>query len=153
MDKITDKNGATHGFFDLQVNGYAGVDFNKDDLTADQLQHACERLESDGVAGILATIITEEVDKMATRLSLLARLREKLPLARKIIQGFHIEGPFLSPEGGYRGAHPLDAIQPADLDVMKILLDASQGLARLVTLAPEHDPGLRVTKFLADNSV
>jgi N-acetylglucosamine-6-phosphate deacetylase len=141
------------GYFDLQVNGYAGVDFNKDDLTPEELQRACEALDKDSIAGCLATIITEEIDQMAARLSRLVQLREELPLAKKIIQGLHIEGPFLSPEDGYRGAHPVDAIRPAEIDTMKRLLDAAQGLARLVTLAPEHDPGLRVTKFLVDNGV
>src|SRR5687768_9650920 len=37
------------GYFDLQVNGYGGVDFNKEGLTADDLHRACERLEADGV--------------------------------------------------------------------------------------------------------
>ena len=140
-------------YFDLQVNGYGGVDFNKDDLTADELQRACEMLARDGVAGILATIITEQVDTMAARIAALARLREELPIARRLIHGIHIEGPFLNPADGYRGAHPADAIIPADLDTMKRLLDSGAGLARLVTLAPECDPGLQVTQFLAGGEV
>jgi len=68
-------------FFDLQVNGYGGVDFNQDDLTPDALHHACERLEADGVAGILATVITDHLDRMSRRLSNLVRLRDADPLA------------------------------------------------------------------------
>ena len=52
--------------FDLQVNGYGGVDFNKDDLTADELHAACAKLEADGVGGVLATIITESVESPDT---------------------------------------------------------------------------------------
>src|SRR5688572_5724008 len=141
------------GFFDLQVNGYAGVDFNKDDLTPDELHRACERLRADGVGGILATIITEDVSRMALRLSNLAKHRDRDPLALEMIPGFHIEGPFLNETPGYRGAHPADAIHPADADEMNRLLDAASGLARVVTLAPERDEGLRVTRVLADAGV
>ena len=55
------------GYFDLQVNGYWGVDFNSDGLTAGELHLACERLRADGVAGILATLITDDIARMAAR--------------------------------------------------------------------------------------
>ena len=140
-------------YFDLQVNGYGGVDFNRDDLSADDLHRACEKLESDGVGGILATIITERVDAMCACLSRLAELRERDELARRVIAGLHVEGPFISPADGYRGAHPLDAIIPASVDVTNRLLDAGDGLVKLVTLAPECDPGFRATQMLAERGI
>ena len=57
------------GYVDLQVNGYAGVDFNGDGVTPDDFHEACARLESDGVSRILATIITDDVSAMARRLA------------------------------------------------------------------------------------
>ena len=56
-------------YVDLQVNGYGGVDFNSDSLTAQSLRAACELLRDDGVAGILATIITDAIDRMTARLA------------------------------------------------------------------------------------
>ncbi len=138
---------------DLQVNGYAGVDFNKDDLTPGELHLACERLRADGVGGFLATIITDHLEAMCRRLSTLAALREDDPLARRLIAGLHIEGPFLNETEGYRGAHPFDAIRPAGLDSMTRLLDATAGLARVVTLAPERDNGFVVTRMLAARGI
>jgi N-acetylglucosamine-6-phosphate deacetylase len=140
-------------YFDLQVNGYGGVDFNSDGLTADALHRACERLEADAVGGVLATIITDHVDVMCRRLAALAALREADPLATRLIAGIHIEGPFISANDGYRGAHPRDAVQEADADVMARLLDAAAGLTRIVTLAPECDAGCRVTKRLATEGI
>jgi len=140
-------------FFDLQVNGYAGVDFNQDGLEADDLHRACERLEADSVGGFLATIITDDLDAMCRRLSTLAALREDDPLARRLIAGLHIEGPFLNEADGYRGAHPRDAIRPAAHDPMTRLLDAAAGLARVVTLAPERDDGFAVTRMLAARGI
>src|SRR3954453_21152220 len=136
----------TGGYFDLQVNGYAGIDFQDDDLTADALHIACAKLRADRVAGILATIITEDLSLMEKRLRKIAKLREQDALVREMIPGVHIEGPFILPVDGYRGAHPLDAVRPADRDSMARLLDAAGGLARIVTLAPECDPGFAVTR-------
>lgn len=135
-------------FFDLQVNGYGGVDFNKEALTPEELHRACKKLESDGVEGILATVVTDNIDVMARRLSRIVELREKDPLAAKLVKGFHIEGPFINELPGYRGAHPVDAIHPAREDEMKQLLEAAGGLTRVVTLAPERDFQLKVTRML-----
>ena len=140
----------SNGYLDVQVNGYGGTDFNQDDLSADALHTACRRLIDDSVSGILATVITEQLDRMCARLRRLVHLRENDALARQVIRGFHIEGPFINPADGYRGAHPLDAVRPADEDSMKRLLDAAGGLTRLVTLAPECDPELRVTELLSN---
>jgi len=142
-----------YNFFDLQVNGYGGVDFNGDALTAEMLQNVCERMERDGVEGVLATLITDDLDKMANRLANLVRLREQVPIARRLIYGFHLEGPFLSPETGYRGAHPLHAIRQPNISDMSRLLDAGAGLVRLVTLAPEYDTDQCVTKMLVESRV
>src|ERR1700692_3073668 len=100
-------------FVDLQVNGYSGVDFNTDGLTADDLHRACAGLEADGVAACLATIITDHLPVMGDRLATRAALRAPDPLAERVIAGVHIEGPFLNETDGFRGAHPRDAIRPA----------------------------------------
>jgi N-acetylglucosamine-6-phosphate deacetylase len=140
-------------FFDLQVNGYAGVDFNADGVTPDELHRACERLAADGVEGCLVAVITDVLDSMCGRLSALAAMRARDPLATRVIAGFHIEGPFLNAADGYRGAHPRDAIRRADPEAMRRLLEAASGLTKLVTLAPEQDPGFAVTRLLARDGI
>src|SRR5262249_45652085 len=107
----------------------------------------------DGVAGILATIITDDLGVMCRRLSAIAAFRERDSLARRLVAGIHIEGPFLNEVDGYRGAHPLDAIRPANMESMARLLDAAGGLTRIVTLAPERDPAMAVTRFLASQGI
>jgi len=141
------------GYVDLQVNGYGGVDFNMDGLAPDDLHAACERLEADGVAGVLATFTTDRLDAMVDRLRRMVAAREQDDLARRLVAGIHIEGPFISPEDGYRGAHPVDGVRPPDLDAMERLLEAAGGLARVVTLAPEYDERLRLTRLLAGRGV
>lgn len=140
-------------YFDLQVNGYGGVDFNQNDLSADALRRACELLRDHGVGGILATIITEKIDLMAARLRRIVELRERDPLAKQIIAGFHIEGPFINVGAGYRGAHPLDPVRPANVNDAKRLHDACGGLLRVLTLAPEQDQTGATTRWLVDQKV
>lgn len=138
---------------DLQVNGYAGTDFNRDGLTAEALHHACECLVEDGCDSILATFITDSIDAMSERMSRLVELREQDSLAQKVIAGIHIEGPFTNPEKGYVGAHPPQHVKPATLEDAKRLLDAAGGLTKIVTLAPEFDEKFHTTEFLTNNGV
>lgn len=138
---------------DIQVNGYAGTDFNRDGLTAEALHHACECLREDGCSQILATFITDTIENLRSRISTLVELRERDPLAKEIIAGIHVEGPFTNPEKGYVGAHPPQCVKPANIEDAKLLLDAGQGLTKLVTLAPERDEGFKTSAFLASQGV
>lgn len=142
-----------HSFFDLQVNGYAGIDFNSDSITAENLSHACEKLQADGVARILVTVITDSIERMATRVQRLIQARAELPLAQRLIAGIHLEGPFISGKPGYVGAHPASEVRPAEVEAMKPLVDAGEELVRLVTLAPEVDQQSRLTRWLADQGI
>lgn len=141
------------GYFDLQVNGYGGVDFNQDDLSADSLHQACEKLREDGVDGILATFITDALELMCRRIARLVELRGRDPLAQGIIAGIHVEGPFISPQPGFVGAHPRDAVVPATPQDASRLVEAGGGLVRLVTLAPECDEGFRTTAALVRQGI
>jgi N-acetylglucosamine-6-phosphate deacetylase len=143
----------TNGYIDLQVNGYAGVDFHRTDVTAEELNKACQRMRGDGTGRFLWTAITGPVDRICAAASNMVKLREKDPLVQEMIFGAHIEGPFISPIDGYRGAHPKAAVKEANVDDMKRILEAAGGLVKLVTLAPEQDPGFKVTSFLAKQGV
>jgi len=99
--------------FDIQVNGYAGVDFNSDDLSLEGLRLACNEMSAVGVTGCLPTIITAEIEQMTARLQRLAELRKQLPQYHGLLVGWHVEDPFISPEPGYEGAHPASAVRTA----------------------------------------
>ena len=139
--------------FDLQVNGYAGVDFCSSNLTSEKFHVACRQLADDGVDGILATLITDQVDSLAAKLANMVRLREQDELIRNMVVGFHVEGPFLNASPGFIGAHEPEHVRQANPEDAKCLLDAGAGLVKLFTLAPEQDEGGAVTKYLADQGV
>lgn len=140
-------------FLDLQVNGYAGVDFNSTSLHIEHLRSACEQFRNDGGGQILAAIITDDPVRMADKLSRIAQFHQNDELINEVIAGFHIEGPFLNPADGCAGAHPQSFLIPPKLDIMKLLLDSAGGLARIVTLAPELDGANELIRFLADQRI
>ncbi|MFP6866770.1 MAG: N-acetylglucosamine-6-phosphate deacetylase [Roseibacillus sp.] len=140
-------------YFDLQVNGYAGVDFNAESLTTGQIRSACEAMKEDGTEGMLATIITDGMESMKGKLRRLVQAREEDELVREVMVGLHIEGPFLNAADGFIGAHPRDHALAATVEGMAELLDAAGGLTRIVTLAPECDEGCKTTGFLADQGI
>jgi len=117
---------AAPGFVDLQVNGFAGVDFL--DADADGYRRAGRALLETGVTAYLPTLITSPEEH------LLAALAE-VPVDDEYprILGVHLEGPFLSP--GRLGTHVASARRDPDLALLDRLLDG--GPVRLMTLAPE----------------
>ncbi len=139
--------------FDIQVNGYAGTDFCSPGLSADDLHSACVALETDGVDSILATIITDSLDRLLLKVANLVHLRDQDSLAQKMIAGIHVEGPFLNPAPGYIGAHDAEYVKLANVDDAKRLLDSGKGMIRLVTLAPEMDPYFETTRYLKGEGV
>lgn len=141
------------GYVDLQVNGYAGVDFNADGTSPIDFVTACKALQADSVSAILPTLITDDVARLCDRIRAIVNARNEHSVVADIVQGIHLEGPFLNPKPGFIGAHPVAHAQSANLDSVKRLYDASDGLLRIVTLAPECDPNFAVTRWLADQGI
>ncbi len=153
MDTNIVADHASTGHVDLQVNGYAGLDFNSDSFSDEQIRQVCERLRKDGVEKILATVITASLPQMLARIHRLAKLIDGGLSIAETIAGIHIEGPFISPVAGYVGAHPCHCISPPHVDVAKELIDAGLGHVKLLTLAPEQDSDCRLINWLAAQGI
>lgn len=125
---------------DPQVNGYAGVDFQSDSLTAEQLRDATEAWRRDGGQRFFLTLITDAWPRMMARLRRLQTLVASAPALGEVIAGWHLEGPFLSPEPGYHGAHDPALMQDPQPDHLREFRDTAGGAHLLITLAPER-PG------------
>jgi len=130
------------GFFDLQVNGFGGIDFNAADLTADRVVEALERMRATGVTCCLPTLITSSFEQFAAAARVIARM------SNPAIAGIHMEGPYLSPKEGARGAHPPEHIAPATIEDFDRRQDAAAGRITLVTLAPEVPGALGLIEHL-----
>lgn len=125
------------GLFDFQVNGFAGVDFQSDTMTAADLRRAVDALRIGGVAGIFLTLITDTEESLAGRFRRIEAMRAEDPVIAGMVRGYHLEGPWLRPEPGYCGAHPLELMCAPTLPAFERLQRAAGGSIRLVTLAPE----------------
>lgn len=135
------------GFFDLQVNGFAGVDFNRPDCTPDQLRHACDALRKTGVTRFLPTLITSSLAHFA---SCAARLTA---FSDPALAGIHMEGPYISPLDGPRGAHPRKDVGTASVEDFRRRQEAADGRIVLVTLAPEVEGALALIEYLVEQNV
>ena len=124
-------------WFDFQINGFGGIDFQANTLSRDEMEHAVAVMLRHGVAGIFLTLITDEIDAHCRRLENFEQLCAASPTIAKMIVGYHIEGPWLSPEPGYRGAHPPGPMHAPSLAEFDRLQSAAGGRVRLITLAPE----------------
>lgn len=124
------------GWVDLQVNGFAGVDYNSPATPSEELARSLCELFSTGVTRCFPTVITGSPDDMAGALRNLANAKESLRTG-EAFEGFHVEGPHISPEDGPRGAHPQRWVRPPDLDEFRRWQDAARGCVRLVTVSPE----------------
>ena len=128
------------GLFDSQVNGYGGVDFQQDDLNVGDLVSAARQLRNAGCTRFLVTLITDEWTKLMSRLRHLRELRQQSAELQAAIAGWHIEGPFLSTEPGFHGAHePVLMCDPTEKHIQELRRITESDLL-LLTLAPER-PG------------
>ena len=126
----------TPGFIDLQVNGFAGVDYNSPTAPLENIASSIRTMFSTGVTRFFPTVITGSPEDMLGALQNLAFARETL-VEGPAMEAFHVEGPHISPHDGPRGAHPARWVRPPDFEEFKRWQDAAQGHVRLVTLSPE----------------
>ena len=127
---------------DLQVNGFAGVDFQQDDLTAEQLLHATNALGQAGCGSFFFTLITDNWEAMTRRLAKAKQHRDANQALGQAIAGWHIEGPFLSAEPGYCGAHPPDLMLDPTPEQLEEIWEITSDDPVLLTMAPERKSGL-----------
>jgi N-acetylglucosamine-6-phosphate deacetylase len=138
---------------DIQVNGAYGVDFNDDDLTKPAFLDACEKLASSGVELFFPTLITAPIDVLCQRIAKIAGWIQEESQEKIHVGGLHIEGPFISAKPGYRGTHPLEAIQPVQLETLQRIVEAGGGLIKQFTLAPECDPQFSGIAWLSSQGI
>jgi N-acetylglucosamine-6-phosphate deacetylase len=123
------------GFVDLQVNGYFGEEF----LTAgaDGWARVTAGLPQTGTTALLPTFVTAPPGVLAAALrtaSVLIPARGPRPAGARVL-GVHAEGPFIS--AARKGAHNAAWIAEPTPAAVAELIEAGQGVLRLVTLAPE----------------
>lgn len=126
------------GLFDLQINGFYGVDFNQLPLCDDKILGLVKKLKEQGITKFLPTIITNSTENLKAILSALDHFISEQKLSNEM-PGMHLERPFLSPIEGAKGAHNARYITPPDIELLKEINGYSGGRIKLITMSPEWD--------------
>jgi N-acetylglucosamine-6-phosphate deacetylase len=135
------------GWIDLQVNGFAGVDYNDPLISREQVVRSICALFASGVTRFYPTVITGSPERMESAVRNLARVENEA------IEGFHVEGPHISAEDGPRGAHPREWVRRPDFDEFLRWQDATGGRVRIVTLSPAWSDAPRYIENVVDAGV
>lgn len=127
------------GLVDLQINGFKGYDFNDPHLTPETVKSVTRLLWQEGVTSYYPTLITESADHIEHALrTIAAACAEDLEVA-STIPGIHVEGPYISPKDGARGAHALKWVRKPDFEEFSRWQQAANGKIKLITLSPEWE--------------
>ncbi len=140
------------GLIDIQINGYVGVDFSGPDLTVAGVKKATKALQKAGVTSYYPTVITSDIERIKTNFAILAKAKED-PEIGPSIPGFHLEGPYISPIAGFRGAHLEKYIKAPDWAEFQELQKAANGGIKLITLAPELEGAIPFIHNLVESGV
>lgn len=140
------------GLIDNQVNGYLGVDFSEDGLTQEQMEKVVEALRSNGISSFMPTFITNSHENLLRNFRLAGNTLKNRNI-RDSIPGFHLEGPYISPERGYYGTHPPEFIRKADWNEFMKYQEAAGGNIIQVTVAPEAEGAIGFIEKCTDNGI
>jgi N-acetylglucosamine-6-phosphate deacetylase len=140
------------GWIDLQVNGFAGVDYNSPDSGHEQIARSIRAQFACGVTRFFPTVITGSPENMVAALHNLATAKDSI-VEGPAMEAFHLEGPYISPEDGPRGAHPAHWVRPPDLAEFQRFQEAANGNIRLVTLSPEWPQAPRFIEKITEKGI
>jgi len=139
---VTDAAGRTlvPGFIDLHCHGAGGASVEEG---AEAIEALLAVHTAHGTTRTVLSLVTAPVDRLCDRLQVIAGVAA----TDSRVLGAHLEGPFLDHD--FRGAHDPLQLRSADAATVELLLEASSGMLRQITIAPEH-PGAAdaITRFV-----
>lgn len=146
-DEVIDVNGQTivPGFIDVHSHGGYGID----NMDADPklIHEMTQKMLQEGITSYFPTTMTQSDENIENALAAIGEAAKKNPM----IQGIHLEGPFVSP--AYKGAQPEQFMRAADADTMKRWNEISGGNLRLVTYAPEMGDVSDFETYCTENNI
>ncbi|MSU79514.1 MAG: N-acetylglucosamine-6-phosphate deacetylase [Gemmataceae bacterium] len=140
-------------FCDVQINGCEGISFNAPTLSAEQIRRVVHVCRLHGIAQLCPTLVTASHEALMHGFRTLADACDADAELNRAIVGIHLEGPYIAPEDGPRGAHPKQHVRPADWDEFRRFQDAARGRIRMVTVAPESPGGIAFIEKAAQAGV
>lgn len=141
------------GFLDIQVNGYFGIDYSSEELSLDRMETLSAHLLRSGTTRHIPTIITNSQERILENLRRIAEARDGASELREAIPGIHVEGPYIASEDGPRGAHDPRYVRDPNVEELRRWIDASRGLLKVVTLAPERKGAIPFIRALLQEGI
>ena len=138
--------------FDVQVNGVGGITLQTTALAAQDVRKVTDTLATFGVSHWMPTVVTGPFEQMAHACRTIAEALDDKMVARAV-PGIHVEGPYISPVDGPRGAHPKRHVRPPNLREFDRLNKAAGGRIVYLTLAPEVPGAIAFIKALVRRGV
>ncbi|MCM3636747.1 N-acetylglucosamine-6-phosphate deacetylase [Sporosarcina luteola] len=139
---------ALPGFIDIHIHGADGADFMDGDNGS--FERIASVLPKEGTTSYLATTLTQSEDDIAKAVDAGSRFMEQNETGAEML-GFHLEGPFIHPEQA--GAQPVEFIQKPSFALLGGWFGKELGHLKIVTLAPECDEGLDMTRRLTERGI
>ena len=140
----------TPGFIDTHIHGAGGCDCSRVRHSDNGLAAMSSILGRKGATGFFPTVVADDPAVMIDNLGELAVAMQR-PLPGADAVGINIEGPFLNPEKS--GAQPRQMLQKIDLKLANDLIDAGNGLVKVMTFAPELDNADKLIELLLSRGV
>jgi N-acetylglucosamine-6-phosphate deacetylase len=122
--------------FDIQINGGFGIDLQGENVSVEDVHKLNELLAREGVSHWAPTLITGSAESMEHGCRVLAEAMRDEAIARSV-PGIHLEGPYISPEDGPRGAHSPEQVRKPDLAELERFMAAAEGKVLYMTISPE----------------
>ena len=146
-DKIIDLEGqvVVPGFIDVHSHG--GYSFDSMDGDANQIDEMVNDMVHEGITTYFATTMTQSHENIAHAMVGIKEAAAKNP----VIQGIHLEGPFVSPV--FKGAQPEEYIESPDIDAFAHWNELSGGMIKLVTYAPENKNTTEFEKYCIEHNI
>lgn len=133
-------------FIDLQLYGGNGKLFSQE-LSAEALLATDAYCVSGGCTRFLMTMATNTIEKFLKGIEVVKAFAKE---NKSGLLGLHMEGPYIN--SAKRGAHIEACVRQPTVDEIKLLLDQSEGVLKMMTLAPEQCSD-EVIQLLLDNHV
>ncbi|HIW33061.1 MAG TPA: N-acetylglucosamine-6-phosphate deacetylase [Candidatus Paenibacillus intestinavium] len=141
------------GLIDLQINGYQGEDFNQLPITEQSIKRFCKHMWSLGVTRFFPTLITNSFAAIQEALVVIAKVCDESEAIHWSIAGIHLEGPFISPHDGARGAHDQQYVCAPNIEWLQQWQKTSGNRIKIVTLSPEWEESIAFIEFCQDNGI
>ena len=140
------------GFIDHQVNGYLSHSFVGEDLNEEKVKIITEGFWKNGITTYFPTLTTDSNELLLKNFKILNTIL-KNEFLEQSIPGFHLEGPYISPVDGFRGAHNLKYIRDPNWQEFEAWNKASGYRIKEVTIAPELNGAMEFIKKCSENNI